>query len=131
MSNQLLRMWINQPSSLQPLHALHGVNVLAHLENEHDKTMRIYFLSGNVTSQDAPRDALSKGWMDPAVSNTVETQQSAVVEVVMGLHKALSRMVDKHDPDSIESEWLSHSNELVRKLTGEDVPARKFNYMKP
>lgn len=131
MSNQLLRMWINQPSSLQPLHALHGVNVLAHLENEHDKTTRIYFLSGDVTSQDAPRAALSKGWRASTVSNTDEIQQSEVVEVVMGLHRALSRMVDKHDPDSIESEWLGYSNELVRKLTGEDVPARQVNYLKP
>lgn len=45
-----------------------------------------------------------------------------VLEVVVGLHKALARMIDKHDPDTIEAEWLSHSNEVVRKLTGHDVP---------
>ena len=26
---QAVRMWINQPSTLQPLHHLHGTNVLA------------------------------------------------------------------------------------------------------
>jgi hypothetical protein len=46
---------------------------------------------------------------------------SDVIEVIVGLHKALSRMIDKHDPDSKEAEWLSHSNEVVRKLTGHDV----------
>ena len=56
----LQRMWVNQPSTLQPHHDLHGTNVLAHLE--YDDTMRVYFLSGPVISQQMSRLALSDGW---------------------------------------------------------------------
>ena len=54
------RMWVNQPSTLQPLHHLHGTNVLAVHEYEH--TYRIYFLSGDVISQQCNGASLSKGW---------------------------------------------------------------------
>ena len=52
-------MWINQPSNLQPLHSLHGENVLAISEGNN---WRIYFLKGEVISMIAPRNTLSKGW---------------------------------------------------------------------
>ena len=55
----LKRMWIDQPSTLQPLHSLHGTNVLA--QPETDKVMRVYFLSGDVISQRVPNEALSPG----------------------------------------------------------------------
>jgi hypothetical protein len=58
--NKLTRMWVNQPSEHQPLHHLHGVNVLA--ITERDDTVLIYFLSGPVLCQQAPRSALSEGW---------------------------------------------------------------------
>lgn len=54
------RMWVNQPSSHQPLHRLHGTNVLAVEEND---SYRIYFLEGAVVSQTAPKEALSRGWL--------------------------------------------------------------------
>ena len=41
-----------------------------------------------------------------------------LLEVAEGLHKALARMIDKHDPDSIEAEWLSHSHEAITKARG-------------
>lgn len=53
-------MWINQPSTLNPHHDLHGTNVLAQLEYGH--TYRVYFLSGDVVSQQLPQQALSEGW---------------------------------------------------------------------
>jgi hypothetical protein len=56
----LERMWVNQPSTLQPLHALHGTNVLAAPESE--SLFRVWFLSGETISQQAPRSALSPGW---------------------------------------------------------------------
>ena len=54
------RMWINQPSTAQALHHLHGVNVLA--VHEYDDTYRIYFLSGDIVSQQCSSLSLSKGW---------------------------------------------------------------------
>jgi hypothetical protein len=115
MVNKLTRMWINQPSTLQPLHARHGTNVLA--QPYDGDRVEVFFLSGEVVSLITSKETLSPGWrpLTPAT-------QEEVVEVVVGLHKALDRMIHKHDPDSIEAEWLGNSNELHRKLTGMDVP---------
>jgi len=41
-----------------------------------------------------------------------------LLECLEGLHKALARMIYKHDPDSKEAEWLQHSNEAIRKAHG-------------
>ena len=51
------RMWINQPSATQPLHHLHGTNVLA-VEDT------IYFLSGKTISMLVLTNPspLSEGW---------------------------------------------------------------------
>lgn len=55
------RAWINQPSSLQPLHARHGENVLACRDT--DTCDRVYPLSGPVVSLQVPRLSLSEGWV--------------------------------------------------------------------
>jgi hypothetical protein len=60
MTMTLKRMWINQPSTLQPLHKYHGRNVLAYKEGT---VYRIYFLSGRVVSMQAPSGCLSLGWI--------------------------------------------------------------------
>jgi hypothetical protein len=52
-------MWIDQPSTLQPLHKYHGTNVLAIPEGN---DYRIYFLSGDTISMQASRNWLSLGW---------------------------------------------------------------------
>lgn len=54
------RMWVNQPSRQQPLHALHGEQVFAVYESE--ATARIYFLAGPVIDQQADWSCLSEGW---------------------------------------------------------------------
>lgn len=126
MTSKLTRMWINQPSGRQPLHAMHGTNVLA--EPENGDTMRIFFLSGDVVSQRASRLWLSEGWR-PTPADKLDTPlHKEVVEVVTGLHKMLAKQLALHAPDSNDAEWLGHSNELVRKLTGKDVPHKRFAY---
>jgi hypothetical protein len=65
-NNRPLRMWINQPSTLQPDHALHGTNVLAIAET--DKMARIYFLSGPIESQQVSYLSLSPGWREDNAS---------------------------------------------------------------
>ncbi len=57
----LRRAWINQPSTQQPLHHLHGVNVLASSDIR-DGTCIIYFLGGDVISQECNPARLSDGW---------------------------------------------------------------------
>lgn len=60
MSAEIKRMWVNQPSGLQPFHARHGENVLS--VKEYGRTYRVYFLSGAVISQQMPGNCLSEGW---------------------------------------------------------------------
>ena len=60
MKQEPKRMWINQPSTAQPLHALHGTHVLA--VDEDEATARVYFLAGQVVSQQVPASALAAGW---------------------------------------------------------------------
>lgn len=56
------RKWVNQPSTLQPLHHLHGTNVLA--VHEYDDTWSIFFLSGETASQQCSGLCLSNGWVE-------------------------------------------------------------------
>jgi hypothetical protein len=60
MVNRPKRFWINQPSSHQPFHHLHGTNVIG--VHEYESTYTIYFLSGNVISCQAFKEWLSEGW---------------------------------------------------------------------
>lgn len=71
MSKNPQRMWINQPSTLQPLHHLHGTRVLA--QHEYDDTWQIYFLSGDTISMQASRLCLSEGWPDKHTCATEPT----------------------------------------------------------
>lgn len=57
---KMKRMWINQPSTLQPLHHLHGTNVLAYMESK--DIYRIYFLTGDIISMRVQAIPLSLGW---------------------------------------------------------------------
>lgn len=40
-----------------------------------------------------------------------------LLETLEGVMKALSRMIDKHDPDSIEAEWIGNAHEAILKAT--------------
>lgn len=54
------RMWVNQPSTLQPLHAWHGLNVIA--VPDFGGGHRCYPLAGDVISFHAPKGCMSEGW---------------------------------------------------------------------
>lgn len=60
---EMKRMWIDQPSTLQTFHDLHGVNVLCCPSKE--DTVRVYFLEGKIISQLIWRNALAPGWKSP------------------------------------------------------------------
>lgn len=60
---RLKRCWINQPSTIQRWHDLHGTNVLVdYSENLHSNAVTVYFLSGNIISQRVTKEALSENW---------------------------------------------------------------------
>jgi hypothetical protein len=56
----LKRMWINQPSTHQQHHGLHGVNVLCNDLGQ--QFVYVWFTSGPVVSMKINRLALSAGW---------------------------------------------------------------------
>lgn len=57
------RMWIDQPSTLQPHHRYHGRNVLAAPKNDDAAYVIIYLTQGPVVSFEVPESALSRGWI--------------------------------------------------------------------
>ena len=65
MKNEPKRMWINQPSTLQPYHELHGTNVLA--IPGRPNYFWVYYLTNNTNGRDIISNevhsiALSNGW---------------------------------------------------------------------
>jgi len=82
-SRRPTRAWINQPSTLQPFHTLHGTNVLTIPENDDPRHHRIYFLSGGVVSQRIAKEALSPGWVNsvPEENEYTELPGVAVLEL--------------------------------------------------
>jgi hypothetical protein len=57
------RAWINQPSTAQDAHALHGTRVLAEPYTVEGYSI-VYFLSGPIVSQILHSNRLSEGWPD-------------------------------------------------------------------
>jgi hypothetical protein len=53
------------------------------------------------------------------ISDLIEKMTFApeLLALCVDLKNALSRMIDKHDPDSIEAEWIGHAHELITQAT--------------
>jgi hypothetical protein len=58
------RMWINQPSKLQPHHSLHGTNVLVGETPPESQYWTVFFTSGKQISSLINKIALSPGWVE-------------------------------------------------------------------
>jgi hypothetical protein len=68
---EIARMWINQPSELQPFHKFHATNVLVHTrhyksQNGINQTeYNAYFLSGDTESVRLPSLLyVAEGWLN-------------------------------------------------------------------
>jgi hypothetical protein len=69
MSAKIYRAWINQPSTLQPLHALHGVTCIVH--DRGDPSVTLYFTEGAVHSMEAFRTCISRVYLSAAETGGV------------------------------------------------------------
>lgn len=74
----MIRMWINQPSTLQDHHKLHGTNVLA--THETGDLWRVYFLSGSVVSMVMNLRCLSRGWREQQTTDHAEAIAKLITE---------------------------------------------------
>lgn len=54
----IYRAWINQPSTLQPLHHLNGTRCI--VDDQRQKTVTLYFTEGKTHSMVAPRQCVSR-----------------------------------------------------------------------
>lgn len=55
---RLYRAWINQPSTLQPLHKYHGKVCIAY--DNHTDDLTVYFTSGPIHSMTVLRECVSQ-----------------------------------------------------------------------
>jgi hypothetical protein len=55
---KIYRAFINQPSTLQPLHTLNGVRCL--VQDNGGNTIKVFFTSGPVHSMQIPRNCVSR-----------------------------------------------------------------------
>jgi len=68
MHSKIHRCWVNQPSTLQPGHQWHGLNVLADMSSVKDygsekgELIDVYFISGDTVCTCLPRNSVSVGW---------------------------------------------------------------------
>ena len=58
----LKRYWIDQPSTLQPLHHMNGTNVIVDDSELQNVTCTVAPVSGDTITMQVPRIVLSKGW---------------------------------------------------------------------
>lgn len=56
------RGWFNQPSTLQPLHRMHGKKCV--VNDTKEKNVTVYFSEGKVLSMVVPRNTLSFGFKE-------------------------------------------------------------------
>ena len=62
---KIYRAWINQPSTQQPLHKLHGRRCIVH-DNIEDTYVTLYFTTGKVHSMIADRLSISEIYLSAA-----------------------------------------------------------------
>lgn len=54
----IYRAWINQPSTQQPLHALHGTRCI--VDDDGSQSVTLYFTDGDLHSTTALRQCISR-----------------------------------------------------------------------
>jgi hypothetical protein len=60
----IYRAWINQPSTLQPLHHLHGQRCI--VDDKGDQSVTLHFTDGDVHSMTALRQCISRIYLSDA-----------------------------------------------------------------
>ena len=55
------RAWINQPSTLQPLHSFHGKPCI--VQDSGERSLRLWFTEGDIHSMEALRECISRVYL--------------------------------------------------------------------
>ena len=126
---RLVRKWINQPSSSQPYHKLHGCRVLYDPNTE-----EIWFTDEDVTFQQIMPEALSDGWPNDKITGVAKRSPRYFYCYIQG-----DIMKDKHEELGNEQGYRRLAqDELVQ--TGDETygvmdiewqPTNEFQIGKP
>jgi hypothetical protein len=57
----------------------------------------------------------------PDTSIAMMENAKELVETLIGVSKALDRMIYQYNPDSSENEWIGEANEVITKVTGKNL----------
>lgn len=68
------------------------------------------------------------GAIQPVGQENKKSLHEELVETLVGVTKALERVLYKHDRDSIEHEWIGEANEVIKKATGQDLSKFKASF---
>lgn len=105
---RLVRKWINQPSTLQPYHDLHGRRVLYDSETE-----EIWFTEGPVISQRMIHpEALSDGW--PHADEKIEENSDCRVTESKNMREAIKWCVK--EKKRLESNITAYLDDQLRNF---------------
>ncbi len=110
---RLKRMWVNQPSTLQPDHKLHGTCVLADFSTEFKRVIDVYFLSGPAHSQRIAILSLSEGWPEHLI-NKVDNS------------KPFTHHIDLNERGVYKMHVENPNGEVVFAVSSEDSEDGKF-----
>lgn len=90
------RMWINQPSKLQPHHSLHGTNVLVGETPPESQYWMVFFTSGKQFSSLINKIALSPGWKEEQPKQEDAFEVPASTTYVLGTKELAEQFTSEH-----------------------------------
>lgn len=112
MTIQARRCWINQPSTLQPLHKHHGQNVIAVPYTNNAKA--VYFLAGDTISMVVPSEVLAEGWNPATQPQAADPDEGLEIQRTLVVSTA-------HLPRQFR-EWLNAQNRCNEGVLWEVPP---------
>jgi hypothetical protein len=120
--DKVKRAWINQPSTSQDYHSLHGKNILVEVPKNKDEIwLRAYFLDGDVVSQFINKNALENGWTTARGQYRAIYGKDADTEMLRDkVMTMVDNLVDKEvqwskikDSDMTQPEWDKYHNAIA------------------
>jgi hypothetical protein len=66
MKPAIYRAWVNQPSTLQPLHRMHGMKCIVYDDHQDDGEVTLYFTDGPIHSMQARKLWISRVYLSKA-----------------------------------------------------------------
>lgn len=106
------RAWINQPSTLQPLHRMHGTRVIA-LPSTEDQCV-VCPVDGDIVSLLVPKSCLSSGW--PAPSPTLVEMLEECLKFTEGLFTREIAVLERERENQVANQNFDAAAQLGTEI---------------